>query len=752
MKAKEMILASLAALLAGCTCTTIEDQYSVADPGKSGALRYKKVADLDSRVNYSADVIPVVLRKKDGPEKKDALGGLHGIVWLCTIGLFPAWDTYERTWEVEVKTPIGVKVGECTRTRREYLGWIPYMLPCTASDSEMKFDPSGELARRVVAQFKSEWTPEKVSALNTAEGNRIAVQRKRADELLTVKDWKSVIALCANEKDGRFADEYRRKVKEAETYALENMNKLLSALLAKHEYDQAEKVLFTEYANWEQVDGYDAKAWKALDATILKQKEEFRIVQEKKVREAAREKAKKEIEQLLNAGKYDEAVAACEKEAEQAEGARRGDKLFWLNCKMTVARKGAEAKIAAIRKELEARVQPKAKERIAQTLAFAKKSAEEGNINFFGFFVGMSQYDAFALARYYGLDEDQYSIVADEQGTVNVIWISLKGIRRLVKKGNTFQELYRVVEPLVGDMSFDTDSAFNEAFDSSLAAVFSLGQKRPSVPKAKYVRETIDGVIARMFDGEQGGLSISQKNPKVREPIATEAAKLEYEAHQEIVKTRQSVSDLQEAEVDRLPAMEILNNMVSIPGKNFKMGKYEVTQRQWMAVMGNNPSRFKGKKRPVECVSWNDCKEFLEKLNALPDVKCSGLTFRLPTEMEWDYACRAGSTSYYCKLADGTEITRSTLGEVAWYDDNSSRQTHPVGQKEPNAFGLYDMHGNVWEWCEGRSQDGYSRRVGRGGSWDGDSWDCQASYRGNDVPGLLNGLGFRLAASQDENR
>ncbi len=120
LKIRGLVVAALEALLAGCTCTTISDEYSVADPGKSGALRYEKVADLDSRANYSVDVIPVVLRMKEGQGKRDPISDLHGIVWLCTVGLFPMWDTYERTWEVEVKTPLGLKSGTCTRTRREW--------------------------------------------------------------------------------------------------------------------------------------------------------------------------------------------------------------------------------------------------------------------------------------------------------------------------------------------------------------------------------------------------------------------------------------------------------------------------------------------------------------------------------------------------------------------------------------------------------------------------------------------------------
>ena len=187
--------------------------------------------------------------------------------------------------------------------------------------------------------------------------------------------------------------------------------------------------------------------------------------------------------------------------------------------------------------------------------------------------------------------------------------------------------------------------------------------------------------------------------------------------------------------------------------EGFWIGKFEVTQAQWEAVMGNNPSKFEGANNPVEEVSWVDCQEFLKKLKVLPSVRESGLVFRLPTEKEWEYACRAGSTGDYCKLADGTEITESTVGEVAWYVANSGK-THPVGQKKPNAFGLYDMHGNVFEWCEDLYQAGYSYRVDRGGSWNCNSGSCTAGCRDDYDPDdrSNDGLGFRLAASQDVNR
>ena len=182
----------------------------------------------------------------------------------------------------------------------------------------------------------------------------------------------------------------------------------------------------------------------------------------------------------------------------------------------------------------------------------------------------------------------------------------------------------------------------------------------------------------------------------------------------------------------------------SVPGPLW-FGKTEVTQAQWEAVMGDNPSRFKNPDNPVEQVSWSDCQWFLERLNALPAVKESGLTFRLPTEEEWERACRAGATGDYCLLADGTEITESTLGQVAWFRDNSDETTHPVGQKKPNAIGLYDMHGNVWEWTN-TAVGVY--RVYRGGCWFYTARLCGSSFRDRGSPSYRDDLlGFRLCAS-----
>ena len=185
--------------------------------------------------------------------------------------------------------------------------------------------------------------------------------------------------------------------------------------------------------------------------------------------------------------------------------------------------------------------------------------------------------------------------------------------------------------------------------------------------------------------------------------------------------------------------------------QGFWMGKYEVTQAQWVAVMDSNPSNFTGDNRPVEDVSWNDAQSFISALNA-----ATYKTFRLPTEAEWEYACRAGTTTAY-----NFDDSLGSLGDYAWYGDNSGLETHDVGGKLPNAWGLYDMHGNVWEWCQDWFDSSYysdspsadpagpesgSYRLLRGGSWSSSNNSCRSAFRNNNLPESIRHVdGFRIA-------
>ncbi len=202
-----------------------------------------------------------------------------------------------------------------------------------------------------------------------------------------------------------------------------------------------------------------------------------------------------------------------------------------------------------------------------------------------------------------------------------------------------------------------------------------------------------------------------------------------------------------EGDANEQPVHEVT---ISTP---FYLGKYEVTQGEWEAVMGGNPSHATGDPhRPVENVSWNMVQEFIGKLNA--KEKDQGSQYRLPTEAEWEYAVRAGSTTAYSFGDDSSQ-----LGKYVWYGESWDRGAHPVGQLQPNPWGLYDMHGNVWEWVQDRYAGDYykqspskdpqgpdtgGRRVVRGGSFASSPEFLRSALRGGDLPDVrTRHYGFR---------
>ncbi len=208
--------------------------------------------------------------------------------------------------------------------------------------------------------------------------------------------------------------------------------------------------------------------------------------------------------------------------------------------------------------------------------------------------------------------------------------------------------------------------------------------------------------------------------------------------------------------VDEVGRMPIETSHEVTLSKSYYLGVYEVTQGEYEKVMGSNPSTFNGARNPVETVSWNDAVSFCRKLSEIPEEKAAGREYRLPTEAEWEYACRTTSTTSY-----SFGETAESLGDSGWIKENAGNKTHPVGEKKPNRWGLYDMHGNVSEWSQDwfgdypldastdpQGSNGGKYRVDRGGSWDAVAENCRSAFRGiSDPPLRTSSFGFRVALS-----
>ena len=296
--------------------------------------------------------------------------------------------------------------------------------------------------------------------------------------------------------------------------------------------------------------------------------------------------------------------------------------------------------------------------------------------------------------------------------------------------------------------------------------------------KMRYMMKQVFLVILLAFGFVAGAQNVTVRKPKKQKPATTHVAPKKHKSQSNSTKggTVKRVATKASYSNGTLTVNGIKYNMVWVEGGTFRMGatseqgseawdnekpvhsvtlsgyyigKTEVTQALWKAVMGSNPSEIKGDNLPVENVSWDDCQEFIRKLNAL-----IGQNFRLPTEAEWEFACRGGNNSRGYKYSGSNYIDN-----VAWYWDNSGKKTHPVATKSPNELGIYDMTGNVDEWCNDWYGD-YSSdeqtnpkgpydglfRVFRGGSWNGDARGCRSFGRSFSGPGDLRVfLGLRLS-------
>lgn len=405
--------------------------------------------------------------------------------------------------------------------------------------------------------------------------------------------------------------------------------------------------------------------------------------------------------------------------------------------------------------------------------ASSSDDSDEITMKFCGFYLGMSLEKAQALAQRKGLKDGEFKFEASPGEGVYDFTFALSAVRRLTNGGDTVEELAQAVANEVGDLKYDfqeerysrTTIDNKEVYVTSQLLSMTDYPKKRAAAREQAIRE---GTVAReLADREvekrycvidvSSGPSSSQYPVRYERSIPEQA------------KTTQIV-------LRWLPAgrYKMGNERMVTLTKPFYIGVFEVTQAQYALVMGSNPSSFKeGSTRPVECVSYNmirgsgagagwpassavDADSFLGRLRAR-----TGLDFDLPTEAQWEYACRAGTTTEYCN-----GDTENDLKQVGRYDGNggASSKHAVVGSYQPNAWGLYDMHGNVWEWCldwyDWLDADSATDPVGaasggdralRGGCWYRNAQYCRSAYRSRNYSSGentgRNGFGFRLVAS-----
>ena len=341
--------------------------------------------------------------------------------------------------------------------------------------------------------------------------------------------------------------------------------------------------------------------------------------------------------------------------------------------------------------------------RFAQLFNLAEEAAADGRHSiFYGFFPGMSRHDAQLLAEAYDLDGNECYIHADGEKSVCKIFLRINAIVHILREHNinaqTYNEVAQAVANAVGDLQGKGTRTINgDTWGGRTYYNEHIDQW--------YERNLVNGAGLKLT--KEGMLVWGAQDIRSKMPLETSQSKQQRLAAEKTVIT------------------SILGNMVDIPVKGgmepFKMGKYEVTQLEWMHVMGKNPSNYMSEQigsrnrgiRPVEEVSLDDCNEFIDALNKLPEVKQSGLLFRLPTAEEWVHACRAGASTGISKLADGREISSGNVDEIAWF--GLYETTKSVGLKSPNAFGLHDMLGNVAEWTLSWDEEYKDRAVCIGG-------------------------------------
>lgn len=683
--------------LAGCQCRFYSSDIQ-ARAKKGGIDSYTIVENLDI-VEYP-DKIPVVVETKEdyGHDKP----GVSLLLWAFTVGLFPAIESSENTYDMTVTTPLGVQSGRCVVSSSTWFGWFPILLPYSWAGPDKEKAAKDELTRRLVSQFSKEDYAKFVKEHNDP---KIVAKKKEA------------LAKAAEEK--RIAEE-KRLADEKEAQRKRLINELNVEIVAPYWREKTESYL--RDAKGGKVE--DIKNW----ATPFPD-EGKRIVESFGEEfmpnafaryEKRRDKAL-EMQQIFN----EEFPVAVSRTADT----------YSTYCK--ALERFAEARCHYVRAHVElVHFYFQHKCGIVTSDELTKIDAEPlvvrpTNLDF--------EYVE-GWMRLKELEAKQAEFAAQFMPS------SYAAYQSLVKE-------YEQTEKLCREIFNERSKTFAYIDETFALCVYKLD------------------LIAR----EQRDLVTQYNDLCLQHKLGDKNA-------EELTKLDNDIAAVLKPYCDYLPMMMrsatqnpeslIAIDMVAIPNgqvkgkkserghwskhgnwktnygnevrewevtydiKSLRMQRTEVTQLEWLLIEGTTPSRYKGVSRPVENVSWDDCQSFIEKLN-----KCANKKYCLPDEIEWEYACRAGSCGDLGRRRNGDE---GPLEKMGWCD---CRSTLEVGFKEPNAWGLYDMHGNVCEWCQDKYDS--SDHVLRGGCWANRASSCSASMRDVGYRYDSSCRGFRLATSYE---
>ena len=706
-------------VLTGCMSGMYSSDFSVSEK-KDGVKSYSVVDSLP--VDVPPATMPITMEYASSSIQEDE----HlGALFVFSLGLIPGFTSQSITYDVTVQTPLGKQSGNCTVNAKRWMGWLALFFPYPGFADERDVQaklPNPDFESKIRNQLVSNL----VSQFPRAEYERFAKEVRDRKEYAVWQEsddnvkGASFDEFIAKHKTGwRERAEQKKQIRlanEAKEREIARQKAAAAELRRKRDGQIAEiasadlKAIRARYAYGDKyVCPFPRKADRDADWLKAWTEPRLELSEEDKLAGAAR---------LAEFGaKYlPNAYANYEKRKDAAVVLQQ---VFNEELPEPWTLNETNPKWNAFNKVLE---------------KFAKVRTE--------FFLCHDELCHYWLMWRLGVMADAELAEVDAQPlavsllpeNVSRAGYAWSKVVPMEAKVSDFAAKYA---PESAAVYQKLDLEFKE-LDSLLKEVFKQRQQMDDVRSDRVLNAAVAkrNEIVRQMNALSWNLQEWHMDHRMTVKTSDDVAKCD---HAMALQLKPFVASLPGYIKDRCNGVISVGDMIVIPGKNFKMQRMEVTQMQWMTVMGNNPSRFVGPDRPVENVSWDDCQEFIKRVSAI-----DGVQYRLPTEAEWEYACRAGSEGDWGRRKNGV---KGPLAVMGWYRDNSEYCTHLVAQKEPNAWGLYDMHGNVAEWCADLYESGHSSRVIRGGSWCDDADGCTAGYRYCNTPDYCDDyLGFRLAA------